>query len=61
LRLSSQGRCLAPGHRREPEAEELSVLRRSAVSRLADQRAVARPESLSARCPQAVSFRQPAA
>jgi len=54
---------LAPGRRQRLEAEELSALRRSAVRRLADQRAVARPESVSVRRPrrEAVSFRRPAA
>jgi len=54
---------LAPGRRQELEAEELSALRRSAVRRVADQRAVVRLESLSVRRPrrQVASFQQLAA
>ena len=49
LRLSWQGRCLAPGRRQALGAAELSELRRSAVRRMADQRAVAHPQVLSVR------------
>jgi hypothetical protein len=63
LRLSCLGRYLAPGRRRELEAEALSALRRSAVRRVADQRAVAHPEVLSVRRlrREVVSFRRQAA
>lgn len=62
LRPSWRGRHLAPGRRRGPAAGELSALRRSAVRRVVDRRAVLHLEP-PVRCPQraAASFRQPAA
>ena len=63
LQLSWPGRYLAPERRQELEAEELSAFLRPAVSRVADQRAVAHLQVLSVRRlrREAVSFRRQAA